>query len=69
MPHINLRVSSQSGHPDLLYNQEWVKVIFFFIYGLKNYIEPTDLVPCDRFHVLILAQSTNKAFTDAGKQA
>ena len=42
-----VRVSSQSGHLDLLYSQEWVNVIFF-IYGIKNYIEPSDLVPCDR---------------------
>ena len=48
-----VRVSSQSGHLDLLYSQEWVNVIFF-IYGIKNYIEPSDLVPCDRFCVLIL---------------
>ena len=48
-----VRVSSQSGHHDLLYSQEWVNVIFF-IYGIKNYIEPSDLVPCDRFRVLIL---------------
>ena len=48
-----VRVSSQSGHLDLLYSQEWVNVIFF-IYGIKNYIEPSDLVPCDRFRVLIL---------------
>ena len=36
-----VRVSSQSGHSDLLYSKKWVKVIFF-IYGLKNYIEPSD---------------------------
>ena len=48
-----VRVSSQSGNLDLLYSQEWVNVIFF-IYGIKNYIEPSDLVPCDRFRVLIL---------------
>ena len=31
-----VRVSSQSGHLDLLYSQECVNVIFF-IYGIKNY--------------------------------
>ena len=48
-----VKVSSQSGHRDLLYSQEWVNIIFF-IYGIKNYIKPSDLVPCDRFPVLIL---------------
>ena len=36
-------VSSQSVHFDLLYSQKWIKV-FFFIYGLSNYIELSDLV-------------------------
>ena len=37
MPHINLRVSSQSGHPDLLYSQEWVNVIFLHLWPQKLY--------------------------------
>ena len=37
MPHIKLRVSSQSGYPDLLYSQEWVKVIFLHLWPQKLY--------------------------------
>ena len=37
MPHISLRVSSQSGHPDLLYSQEWVSVIFLHLWPQKLY--------------------------------
>ena len=37
MPHIKLRVSSQSGHPDLLYTQEWVNVIFLHLWPQKLY--------------------------------
>ena len=32
-----VRVSSQSGHPDLLYSQEWVKVIFLHLWPQKLY--------------------------------
>ena len=38
-----VRVYSRSGHSDLLYNQNASKQ-FFFIYGLKTYIEPLDSV-------------------------
>ena len=37
MPHIKLRFSSQSGHPDLLYSQEWVNVIFLHLWPQKLY--------------------------------
>ena len=37
MPHIKLRVSLQSGHPDLLYSQEWVNVIFLHLWPQKLY--------------------------------
>ena len=37
MPHIKLRFSSQSGHPDLLYSQEWVNVIFLHLWPKKLY--------------------------------
>ena len=37
MPHIKLRVSSQSGYPNLLYSQEWVKVIFLHLWPQKLY--------------------------------
>ena len=32
-----VRVSSQSGHPDLLYSQEWVNVIFLHLWPQKSY--------------------------------
>ena len=32
-----IRVSSQSGHPDLLYSQEWVNVIFLHLWPQKLY--------------------------------
>ena len=32
-----VRVSSQSGHPDLLYSQEWVNVIFLHLWPQKLY--------------------------------
>ena len=32
-----VRVSSQSGHPDLLYSQEWVNVIFLHWWPQKSY--------------------------------
>ena len=32
-----VEVPSQSGHPDLLYSQEWVKVIFFHLWPQKLY--------------------------------
>ena len=35
VPHIKWRVSSQSGHPDLLYSQEWVNVIFPHLWPQK----------------------------------
>ena len=37
MPHIKLRFSSQLGHPDLLYSQEWVNVIFLHLGPQKLY--------------------------------
>ena len=37
MAHIKLRFSSQSGHPDLLYSQEWVNVIFLHLWPQKLY--------------------------------
>ena len=37
MPHIKLRFSSQLGHPDLLYSQEWVNVIFLHLWPQKLY--------------------------------
>ena len=37
MPRIKLRFSSQSGHPDLLYSQEWVNVIFLHLWLQKLY--------------------------------
>ena len=32
-----VRVSSQSGHPDILYSQEWVNVIFLHLWPQKLY--------------------------------
>ena len=32
-----VRVSSQSGHPGLLYSQEWVNVIFLHLWPQKSY--------------------------------
>ena len=37
VPHIKLRFSSHSGHPDLLYSQEWVNVIFLHLWPQKLY--------------------------------
>ena len=48
-----VRVSSQSGHSDLLYSQEWVKVFFLHLWPHELY-RAFRFGTCDRCHVLIL---------------